>query len=235
VANRLLADRFAVARAVLVAAGLLLAVRTWTRTPLWHSNKSLIIGSLRGEPESYRIHTLAAVVLMQGNHWREASEQYARARAMYAKDPRSYRAGAEVALTLHDPLMATLLLDSAIALSPTDATPLLRLADVRAGMGDWPGVLTAARRAYRVAPDSLRAVHLVQLAAGHVGDTAVVDTTFREALADHPNDALLRLAYANVLHLRGDTTAALRVALPGIGSMMRDAPTPVTPPLTRRP
>jgi uncharacterized protein (TIGR02996 family) len=74
-----------------------------------------------------------------------------------------------------------------------------------------------------MAPDSLRAVQLVQIAAGHLGDTAVVDTAFRQALADHPNNARLRLAYATMLHQRGDTAEAFKVALPGIGTMMRDA------------
>jgi uncharacterized protein (TIGR02996 family) len=69
----------------------------------------------------------------------------------------------------------------------------------------------------------LRAVQLVQIAGGHLGDTAVVDTTFRRALADHPNDPRLRLAYATILHQRGDTAGAFRVGLPGIGTLMRDA------------
>jgi uncharacterized protein (TIGR02996 family) len=215
--DRLLTARFAVARAGLVTAGLLLAARTWTRTPLWHSNKSLIIGSLVEEPESYRIHTLAAAVLIQGGHWHEASDQYARARHVYANDPRSYRAGAECALTLHDTVTAATLLDSAIAIGPTDAAaPLLRLADIRDGRGDWHGVLVAARRAYALAPDSLRAVRLIQIAANRLGDTAVVDTTFRRAIVDHPADPRLRLAYANVLRQRGDTAGASRVGLAGI-------------------
>ncbi|HWZ57373.1 MAG TPA: hypothetical protein VNW46_00250 [Gemmatimonadaceae bacterium] len=222
-ADRLLTTRPPVARVALAAAALLLVVRTWTRIPLWHDNKSVIVGSLIDEPDSYRMHALAAVALVQGGHWREAGAQYASARHFYTKDPRSYRAGAECALALHEPLTALALLDSAIAIAPTDATPMLRVADVRASLGDWHGALVAARRAYGLAPDSLRAVQLVQIAGGHLGDTAVVDTTFRRALADHPNDPRLRLAYATILHQRGDTAGAFRVGLPGIGTLMRDA------------
>jgi hypothetical protein len=223
-AVHLLHARRLVATVALAAAGLLLAARTWTRTPLWHDNKSVIIGSLIDEPDSYRMHTLAAVVLIQGNQWGAAGAQYAQARHLYANDPTSYRAGAECALAMRDLTAATALLDSAIALSPGDVLPMLRLADVRAAAGDWAGVIAAARRAYNVAPDSLRAVALVREAGAHLGDTAVVDTTFRRALADHPNNSRLRLAYAALLHERGDTTGAFNVALPGIGGMVRDAP-----------
>jgi tetratricopeptide (TPR) repeat protein len=223
-AVRLLSARRLVVSVGLAVAGLLLAARTWTRVPLWHDNKSVIVGSLNDEPESYRMHMLAAMVLVQGNRWGDAGAQYARARHLYAKDATSYRAGAECAMAIHDLPTAARLLDSAIAIAPSDVRPVLRLADVRAGMGDWPGVMAAARRAYDMAPDSLRAVQLVRDAAGHVGDTAVVDTTFRRALADHPNNARLRLAYAALLHQRGDTAAAFNIAVPGIGAMVRDAP-----------
>jgi tetratricopeptide (TPR) repeat protein len=214
---QVVATRGTAAVAGLALAGALLAARTWTRVPFWHDNKSVIIGALGDEPESYRIHTLAAVALIQGNHWHEAATQYARARSVYAMDARSYRAGAECALVLHDAAGATVLLDSAIALTPRDPVPLLRLAEIRGSVGDWRGAIAAARRAYAFAPDSLRAVRLVQIAAGRIGDTAVVDTTFQRALADHPNDPRLRLAFATLLRQRGDTSAERRVELPGLG------------------
>jgi hypothetical protein len=172
------------------AAGLLLAARTVTRVPFWHSNKTVLVGALHDEPESYRVHMLAGMVMVRGQHWPEASAQYARA----------------------------------IAIAPTEAAPWLRLAEVRGAAGDWRGAMAGARRAYTLAPDSLRAVQMVQIAGRQLGDTAVVDTTFQQALHDHPRDPRLRFVYAMMLRDRGDTAAATRIGLPGLGSLLKAAP-----------
>jgi tetratricopeptide (TPR) repeat protein len=161
---------------------------------------------------------LAAAALIQGNHWQAAGKQYARARSLYTGDAKGYRAGAECALASNDPTAAIALLDSAIALTPSDPVPLLRLAEIRGTVGDWRGAIAAARQAYAATPDSLRAVRLVQIAAARLGDTAVVDTTFRQALVDHPNDPRLRLAFATILRQRGDTVAERQVELPGLAT-----------------
>jgi len=212
------------ALATVAAVGVVLAARTWTRTPLWHDNKRLIVESLADEPNSYHLHVLAATVISLSGHWAEAAPQYREARAIYARDATSYRGGAECAIFVRDYAGAASLLDSAIALTPGDPRPWLRLADLAAYQNDWRGVIPAARHAYALAPDSLRAVDLVRMAGARLGDTAVIDTTFRRALADHPANARLRLAYARILHQRGDTVAASRTAMPALGEVMHDAP-----------
>jgi hypothetical protein len=187
IAIRLLPTRGAAV--ALAAAALLLAARTWTRVPFWHSSQTVLVGALHDEPQSYRVHMLAATVLVQGQHWPEATAQYARA----------------------------------MAIAPTEAAPWLRFAEVRGAAGDWRGAMVAARHAYALAPDSLRAVQMVQIAGLQFGDTAAVDTTFEQALHDHPKDPRLRFVYAMMLRNRGDTAAATRIGLPGIGSLLQAA------------
>jgi len=228
-AVRLVAIRGRPVLGAVAVAGLLLAARTWTRTPLWHDNKRLIVESLADEPTSYHLHILAATVISLTGHWADAAPQYREARAIYARDATSYRGGAECAIAVGDFATAAALLDSAIALAPRDARPYLRLADVGIYRADWRAVIPAARRAYALEPDSLRAVDLVRIAGVRLGDTAIIDTTFRRALADHPANARLRLAYATLLHQQGDTAAAVALAMPGLGGRLHDAPTRPAP------
>jgi hypothetical protein len=128
-------------------------VRSVTRTPVWHDNKSLFVQSLIEEPESYHLHIIIAVVFAKAGQPAEAESEYRIARTIYKRSAAAYAGGAEAALIDKDQPRAAALLDSVIALSPTDYYGYMRLAEVREMEHDWSGALVVAKRADALAPD----------------------------------------------------------------------------------
>ena len=84
----------------------------------------------------------------------------------------------------------------------------MRLADVRFFAGDFGGAIAAGRSALAVAPDSVRAAIIIALAGRALGDTALVDSTYARMTALHPDSWEMHVGYADVLLVKGDTTAA---------------------------
>jgi hypothetical protein len=184
------------------------SARDWTRTPIWHDNKSLAIAWLETQPESYRGHAWAASTLSYVNDWAGSAREAEQARALFPRDPGPYLVGAEAELALHDGPRALALIDSATALAPTDAAPWVRMARARAYLGDWRGVIAPAREAYRLNRRAIAVITLQVSAAQHLGDFGLADRAFREGLADHPTDRNLHLGYAAMLRAKGDTASA---------------------------
>lgn len=195
---------------VLASVIVLLGLRSWTRTPVWHDNKSLALAWIQTHPESYRGHDWASQVLSKADAWAASGREAATARSLYPLDPGPYRLGSEAALALHDSTHALTLLDSAIRVAPTEGAPLVWRARIYAIFGNWPRSLADARHAYAVDRRLSGAIALQVGAAQHLGDTAAARRAFRRGLSDHPRNRDLHLGYAAMLRALGDTTAARR-------------------------
>jgi protein O-mannosyl-transferase len=200
------------ARAALVGglAGivLLFGLRSWVRTPTWHDNKSLALAWVSTQPEAYRSHDYASMVLSRVNDWAGSAREAAQARALFQADAGPYMLGSEAALAMHDSTTAIRLLDSAILVAPTEGAPLVRRARVEAILGDWPQAMADARRAYAVDSRMAGAIAVEVAAAQHLGDVAAARAAFQRGLADHPRNRNLHLGYATMLRAVGDTTNA---------------------------
>jgi hypothetical protein len=199
--------RAAIAGVVLAVAGAF-AVRGWVRTTAWHDDKSLVLAWLETHPESYRGHARAAIVLSRNNAWAASGREAARARALYPRDPGPYMVGSEAALALHDGPLALRLLDSAVAVAPTEGAPLVRRARMYAVLGDWSRSMADARGAYAIDSRLAGAIALQVGAAQHMGDVNAARAAFQRGLADHPRSRNLHLGYAAMLRAVGDTATA---------------------------
>jgi protein O-mannosyl-transferase len=189
---------------------LLFGLRSWVRTPVWHDNKSLALAWVSTQPESYRSHDYAAIVLSRINDWPGSAREAARSRALFQADAGPYMLGSEAALAMHDSATAVRLLDSAVLVAPTEGAPLVRRARVDAILQRWPQAMVDARRAYAVDSRMAGAIALEVAAAQHLGDVADARTAFQRGLADHPRNRNLHLGYASMLRAIGDTASARR-------------------------
>jgi tetratricopeptide (TPR) repeat protein len=191
------------------------ALRTWTRTPVWHDNKIMVLTALQEHPESYRVHASAATTLALTGKWAGARREFRTARELFDHDARLYRASAEAVLadTASGAARfaeARALLDSALALEPRNGAAHLRQADVLYQSGAYPAALSEARQALRLAPDSVRAAVVVGEAARQLGDIDAAEAGYRSALRRHPEAWELHTGLADVLLGRGDTLGAIR-------------------------
>jgi tetratricopeptide (TPR) repeat protein len=196
------------ATCVLVA----LVIRTWTRTPVWRSNKTVIVASLLGEPTAYRAHERAADVLERAGDEEGALREYARARALYREDPYLYEAAASIMAGHGDSGTKAVdeLLDSARLVDPSPYEDMMRHARVRYAARDFRGTINLARAAYQLERDSVDAIMVLTQAAQRIDDVGDAATAFHLALADHPRDPALHQSYAAMLAFTGDSTGAKR-------------------------
>ena len=122
------------------------AVRTWSRTPVWHNNQTAMVASLRDEPESYEAHERMANVLQHSGDTTGALREYGVARTLYPGDPYLYQAAAAMVVTRGDSgaIVADRLLDSARLVDPDAYNDVMR----HRGCGTRPGT-TPARSCWR--------------------------------------------------------------------------------------
>ena len=214
-------------RRVVVGGGcallMLFAVRTWTRTAIWHDDKRLLLSSLLTEPESYRTHLRAALILGYRKDWAGAQREYAIARTLYPDDPYVYEAAAMVADGQDQYALADQLYDSASAVMPGIGVIYLRQARLRFRAGDYAGAIQSARTAYLASPDSVVALNVLTGAAQHLDDFASAEWAFRRGLADHPRDASLHQQYSWMLAANGDTVGSRREAAAAAAASMSAA------------
>ncbi len=188
------------------------AIRTWTRTAIWHDDKHLLVDAMLTESESYRTHLWAAEILGKHGDLAGAQREYAMARTLYAEDPHVYEAAAMIADGQDQFALADRLYDSANAIVPGMAVVHLRQARLRFRAGDYAGAIRSARLAYLASPDSVAALNVLTGAAQHLGDFASAEWAFRRGLADHPGNANLHQQYSWMLAAKGDTAASRREA-----------------------
>jgi tetratricopeptide (TPR) repeat protein len=209
----IVAQRLATKRVTLVVsmAAVLLTlgmVRTWTRTPVWRSDKSYVLTLLRDHPESYRAHLVAGRVLMAQGQLSAAADYFETASQLFPRDFSGAHHAASAAIELGRFVRADSLLTVALQAAPGNAQLLLTRADVRFGMNDDQGAIRMARDALTIAPDSVRGWVIVAAAARRSGDLAMADSALREAVKTEPSHWQLRAHYADLLLLRGDSAAA---------------------------
>jgi Flp pilus assembly protein TadD len=198
----------AVGSLVLVA----FAIRSWTRIAVWHDDKRLLLTSLALEPESYRTHVRAAVILDHRDDWRGAERELTIARTLYPEDPFVYEGAAMVA-DMHDQFaLADRLYDSSALLKPGRYDVYIKQARLRFRAGNYAGAIESARTAYLLSRDSVEALNVLTGAAQRIGDFSSAEWAFRRGLADHPRDTALHRQYSWMLAARGDTAASRREA-----------------------
>ena len=195
----------AAAAAVIVALG---SARTWTRTPVWQSDKSYILTLLRDHPESYRAHLVAGRVLASQGQLAAAAERFETAATLFPRDFTSAHHAATVAIQMGRFARADSLLQLALRAAPDNAELMLTRADVRYGMKDDAGAIRIARRALELAPDSIRGWVIVAAAGQRSGDLPAAQSAMLQAVRRAPAQWQLRARYADLLLVRGDTAAA---------------------------
>jgi protein O-mannosyl-transferase len=188
------------------------AVRTWTRTAIWHDDKRLLVDAMLTESESYRTHLWAAEILGKHGDVAGAQREYAMARTLYPEDPHVYEAAAMIADAQDQFALADRLYDSASAIVPGVAVVYLRQGRLRFRAGDYAGAIHSARLAYLASPDSVAALNVLTGAAQHIGDFADAEWAFRRGLSDHPGNANLHQQYSWMLAAKGDTAGSRREA-----------------------
>ncbi|MBC7788503.1 MAG: hypothetical protein H7Z74_01045 [Anaerolineae bacterium] len=191
---------------------MLFAVRTWTRTPAWHDDKTYVLTLLRDHPESYRGHLVAGRVLANRGDLAGAAAEYASARSLFQRDPAVFYEAASVEVMRDDLPRADLLLDSAFLVTPKSPAVNMLHADVRFARRNYRGAINSARLALSAAPDSMRAIVIIGLSARALSDTALAESAYHDGLKRHPNAWELRAGYADVLLAKGDSAAALSEA-----------------------
>ncbi len=197
---------------ILVVAIILLAARTWTRTPVWRNDKTMLVASLAGEPESYRVHERAADVMYRLGNLDGAVQEYAIARTLYPVAPLLYQAPAALLAAHGRDAEASGLLDSARLVDPSPYADAIRRAWVRYAARDYRGTIAWARSAYMMQRDSVDALMVLTQAAQQIDDVRDAMIAFRLGLSDHPRNRALHRSYAAMLASTGDTIGASREA-----------------------
>jgi tetratricopeptide (TPR) repeat protein len=203
---------------ILAIALCLLAARTWTRTPIWRNDKTMLVASLAGEPDSYRVHERAADVMFRSGNIDGAVHEYAIARMLYPVAPLLYQAPAALLAAHGRDAEANALLDSARLADPSDYHDAMRHAWVRFAARDYRGTIDWAKKAYMMQRDSVDALMVLTQAAQQINDVSDAATAFRLGLADHPRNRDLHRSYSAMLASTGDSTAARREARLASGS-----------------
>lgn len=193
------------AAALLIALG---AARTWTRTPVWRSDKSYTIALLREHPESYRAHLVAGRVLSAQRQFAAAAEHLEMAARLFPRDAAGAYEAAIAAIRLGRITHADSLLRFARQSAPPEPAILLAHADVRYAMGDDAGAVRIAREALAIAPDSVRGWVTIAVAARRAGNLTVAESAMRDAVVLTPERWEFRAGYADLLLARGDSAAA---------------------------
>lgn len=109
--------RFRLTLAALSAALLAGAVRTWTRTPTWHDDRTYVLRLLTDHPESHRAHWVAGRVHRAAGNLDEAERELELARRLHGRSPRLYVEAAGVAQAKGNTRAAVALRDTAAALA----------------------------------------------------------------------------------------------------------------------
>jgi tetratricopeptide (TPR) repeat protein len=204
----------ALAAGVVVLAAM--ATRSWTRTPVWKDNRTLVLKTIEDHNESYKVHQQAGGILLQLRDTAGSTKEYAIAASLFNRDPYFYREVAEAALRQNDFRKAIAMLDTAIRLMPSHPSPWLRLGDAHYHLGEFEQAIAAARRGYQLGPDSSRALVLVAVSALALGRPEVAIEAYRTGIKDHPGAWELHSGYADVLLGMGDVEGARKEAALGV-------------------
>ncbi|HUQ82179.1 MAG TPA: hypothetical protein VM076_13600 [Gemmatimonadaceae bacterium] len=112
------AERHLLTRAPMVAAAtasivVAFGVRTWTRTPAWHDDRTYVLTLLAERPEAYDAHLVAGRVYKGANALELADRELTIARRLFPRDSMVYLEAADLATRQVRPAAAAALRDSA--------------------------------------------------------------------------------------------------------------------------
>jgi hypothetical protein len=112
------AERFLLQRPAAIAAAaaslvIAFGVRTWTRTPVWHDDRSYVLALLANHPQSYEGHLVAGRVFKGANALEDADRELTIARKIFPRDSVIYREAADLAIRQGRQGLAQALRDSA--------------------------------------------------------------------------------------------------------------------------
>ena len=112
------AERFLLQRPTWIAAAaasivLAFSVRTWTRTPVWHDDRSYVLSLLADHPESYEGHLVAGKVFKGAHALADADRELTLARRIFPRDSAVYHEAADLAVRQGRLALAQALRDSA--------------------------------------------------------------------------------------------------------------------------
>ena len=194
----------------------LMTVRTAARIPVWKDNKTLVLTTLDDHPESYKVHQQAGGILLQVNDSAGSVREYGIAASLFNKDPYFYREVAEAALRKRDFRRALAMLDTSIRLMPDHPSPWMRIADSRFNLGEYAEAIAAAKMAYELSRDSVRALVVMASSSRAMGDWTAAAEAYRSGLKAHPGSWELHSGYADLLLQMGDVETARREAALGV-------------------
>lgn len=153
--------------AILVAAACTsLAVRSWTRSPVWHSTRELVIAALVEHPESYKVHQSAARVFWRLGMRGHALAEYGVAAAIYPLDPYLLSEAGSAELEAGQPRVALRTLVRAERLDTINTLTQQLMAQALLRLDSAPAALRHARRAVASGPTSAESARM--LAAGYL-------------------------------------------------------------------
>jgi hypothetical protein len=141
--------RAAVAAGIIVLA---LALRTELRLPAWENNRRFLLTTLTEHPESYRAHVWAAAVLSGIGDSTGARREYARAEALFDRDPHLDGSHAYYLMTLGDTAAAVPRIARARASAPRQPLALRALFLLHLARQDRAGARALADTAVGWAP-----------------------------------------------------------------------------------
>jgi hypothetical protein len=98
----------------------LFAVRTWTRTDIWHDPKTFMLTNLEENPESYKAHWSIGRVDAAAGRLPDAENEYATARELFGRDAVLWRESGELKLKTEDWAGAAAMFARAFAVAPRD-------------------------------------------------------------------------------------------------------------------
>ncbi len=106
--------------AAVAAVLVLFAVRTWTRTDIWHDPKTFMLTNLEENPESYKAHWSIGRVDAVSGRLADAEQEYATARELFGRDAVLWRESGELKLKTEDWAGAAAMFARAFAVAPHD-------------------------------------------------------------------------------------------------------------------
>jgi tetratricopeptide (TPR) repeat protein len=163
--------------------------RTWTRTPVWRDNRTLVVRTATDHPEAYWIHAAMGNLWIRIGDRAAAAREFDRALTLFPRNPEVWEMAGENRRAIGDLAAADSLFTRGLALAPRrDYALRLFRGDVRLARGDAPTALADAEAVLRTHRDSLQPRLLRVQALERLGRRAdadrLVDTLTRRWPAD---------------------------------------------------
>lgn len=184
---------------LVAAVAAVFAARTWTRTPVWKSNRALFIATVSEHPEASWTHVLLGRVYAGNGGFGDALHEYRIALALFDRNPVTAAEAADVAVRAGEYVFADSVVAQAAARFKGDYLTTVVRAYVALEQHRYSEALRAARLAANIAPDSAQARYFTALAWAGLGV---------------PDSARAALAYIPPNHPLRASADSLRAALP---------------------